>query len=104
MTPLLNPVQAANDPSPVTRAVPVTRPVPAARRPPGRLGRWRRPNSPASLMPAQESLVHGGRLSAFAASTRPAAVPAQPVNRPSLPRAASPAESQQIPQFLKRGA
>jgi hypothetical protein len=29
MTPLLNPVQAANDPSPVTR-VPVTRPVPAA--------------------------------------------------------------------------
>jgi len=110
MTPLLNPVQAANDPSPATRAVPVTRPVPAARpatRPaaqvaaaPSRLGNSR----PASLMPAQESLVHGGRLSAFAASTRPASVPAQPVNRPSLPRAASPAESQQIPQFLKRGA
>ena len=110
MTPLLNPVQAANDPSPATRAVPVTRPVPAARpatRPaaqvaaaPSRLGNSR----PASLMPAQESLVHGGRLSAFAASTRPASVPAQPVNRPSLPRAASPAESQQIPQFLKRDA
>lgn len=110
MTPLLNPVQAANDPSPAARAAPVTRPVPAARPPtrpaaqvaaaPSRLGNSR----PASLMPAQESLVHGGRLSAFAASTRPAAVPAQPVNRPSLPRAASPAESQQIPQFLKRGA
>jgi len=66
---------------------------------PSRLGNSR----PASLMPAQESLVHGGRLSAFAASTRPAAVPAQPVNRPSLPRAANPADAQQIPQFLKRG-
>lgn len=112
MTPLLNPVQAANDPSPATRALPVNRPAPVARAAPAarpvvrageassRLGNSR----PASLMPAQESLVHGGRLSAFAASTRPAAVPAQPVNRPSLPRAASPAEAQQIPQFLKRGA
>jgi chromosome partitioning protein len=111
MTPLLNPVQAANDPTPVTRAVPVTRaaPVTRARRPHGTRSMWReRPSRlgnsrPASLMPAQESLVHGGRLSAFAASTRPAAVPAQPVNRPSLPRAANPADAQQIPQFLKRG-
>lgn len=90
MTPLLNPVQAANDPSPATRVRQVSR-----------LGNSR----PASLMPAQESLVHGGRLSAFAASTRPAAVPAQPVNKPSLPRGTNPGEAaQQIPQFLKRVA
>ena len=91
MTPLLNPVQAANDPSPVSRVV--TRPTRAAG-----LGSSR----PNSLMPAQDSLVHGGRLSAFAAATRPAAVPAQPVNKPSLPRSANPGESS-IPQFLKRG-
>ncbi len=89
MTPLLNPAQAANDPSPGARAT--TRP--------GTLGSSR----PNSLKPAQDSLVHGGRLSAFAAATRPAAVPAQPVNKPSLPRPSNPGEASQIPQFLKRG-
>ncbi|MBX3658779.1 MAG: ParA family protein [Ramlibacter sp.] len=90
MTPLLNPVQAANDPTPTTRAV----------TPPTRLGSSR----PESLMPAQESLIHGGRLSAYAATTRPASVPVQPLHKPSLPRAVNPGEVTQIPQFLKRGA
>ncbi|MGE0497892.1 MAG: ParA family protein [Ramlibacter sp.] len=90
MKPLLHPVQAANDPSPSTRTV--VRPT--------RLGSSR----PESLMPAQESLIHGGRLSAYAATSRPAAVPVQPVNKPSLPRAVNPGEVTQIPQFLKRGA
>lgn len=114
MTPLLNPVQAANDASQtgtVSRLTPMPRAPASSLRPPARLPvseaatTARVGNSrPASLMPAQESLIHGGRLSAFAATSRPAAVPAQPVNRSALPRSASPAEAQQIPQFLRRGA
>ncbi len=89
MTPLLHPVQAANDPSPAARSL--------AR--PTRLGSDR----PESLMPAQESLVHGGRLSAHAATSRPAAVSAPPASAPSPPRAVHPGEITHIPQFLRRG-
>jgi chromosome partitioning protein len=88
MMPLLHPVQAANDPSPQ---------APSRREAePGRLGSPR----PSSLMPAQESLVHGGRLRVFAPA-RPAAGPAP---QPALARAASagPGDGLQIPQFLRR--
>jgi chromosome partitioning protein len=86
LSPLLYPVQAANDPTP-------------AREPAhARLGASR----PQNLMPAQESLVHGGRLTMFA-PTRPQTAPVAAPARPALPRAES-TGGLQIPQFLKRGA
>jgi len=87
MAPLLSPPQAANDPTPVSRVV---KPVP-------RVGNSR----PASLMPAQEALVHGARLT-YAKAARPAAAPAPAVQRTPLRRAAGPAEAPQIPEFLRR--
>lgn len=86
LAPLLYPVQAANDPSPARE--------PAS----SRLGASR----PQNLMPAQESLVHGGRLSMFTPS-RPAAEPTAAPARPALPRAES-TGGLHIPHFLKRGA
>jgi chromosome partitioning protein len=80
LRPLLEPAQAANDGA-----------VPAASD-----ARVSSPR-PQSLMPAQESLVHGSRLSVLSGG-RSAEAPA----RPALPRAASPGEARQIPQFLKR--
>lgn len=53
---------------------------------------------PVSLMPAQDSLIHGGRL----APPRRNPVPVQPQAKPSLPRAVPAGEHPQIPQFLKR--
>lgn len=89
MTPLLHPVQAANDPSPAARSV--------AR--PTRPGSYR----PESLMPAQESLVPGGRLPTHAATSRPVAVSAPPTNKPPPPRAVTPVDVTHIPEFLRRG-
>jgi chromosome partitioning protein len=86
LSPLLYPVQAANDPSPTRE------PVSA------RLGASR----PQNLMPAQESLIHGGRLSMFTPS-RPVSAPAPSPARPALPRAEG-TGGLHIPQFLKRGA
>ena len=86
LSPLLYPIQAANDPSP------------AVENPSSRLGTPR----PHNLMPAQESLVHGGRLSMFAPS-RPAQPTALAPARQALPRKESASTcGLQIPQFLKR--
>ena len=86
LSPLLYPVQAANDPTPLRE--PASTRVGASR--------------PQNLMPAQESLVHGGRLSMFTPS-RPAAAPVAAPVRAALPRAES-TGGPHIPQFLKRGA
>lgn len=53
---------------------------------------------PQSLLPKQEALVHGSRLAVLAGGRSAETMPA----RPSLARAATPGESRQIPQFLKR--
>jgi chromosome partitioning protein len=50
---------------------------------------------PNSLMPAQDALIHGSRLTVLAAARA-----AAPASRSSLPRAT--ADGPQIPQFLKR--
>ncbi|HSV78296.1 MAG TPA: ParA family protein [Ramlibacter sp.] len=80
MRPLLQPVQAANDPAPATR--------PLA----SRVGVSR----PESLMPAQESLVHGSRLAVLSGSRSVASAHSAPPS--TLTRTAA----GQIPQFLKR--
>ena len=80
--PLLAAPVAANDPSP-SRQVPISRVV---------------GSRPTSLMPAQDTLVHGSRLAVLSGGRSLVAAPG--MNRPSLPRAV--ADGQQIPQFLKR--
>jgi chromosome partitioning protein len=79
---LLEPPQAANDPAEGVH--------PPASRVAG--------SRPPSLMPAQDSLLHGGRLTVMS-PPRPTADPGQPVART---RPAGPATPGQIPQFLKR--
>ncbi|MDB5858434.1 MAG: chromosome partitioning protein [Ramlibacter sp.] len=81
MLPILQPLQAANDPAPILTRV-------------SRLGTSR----PESLMPAQEALIHGSRL--MAASGSRASEPAHRIPVRTLPRTAG--EGAQIPQFLKR--
>ncbi len=79
MRPVLQPAQAANDPAPLIsqRARVATA----------------RPNS---LMPAQESMIHGARLAVLSGAR--AAASAHAVPSRTLPRA----DGAQIPQFLKR--
>lgn len=85
LMPLLYPVQAANDPSP-------TAPLASSR-----LGSPR----PDSLMPAQESMVHGGRLASPRAQ-QPASVPVRSVDTAAAAPRAGLAERQQIPPFLRQ--
>lgn len=54
---------------------------------------------PASLMPAQEPLLHGTRLAVLAGGRARTEAPAPQLARP---RATAPGEARQIPQFLKR--
>ena len=56
---------------------------------------------PGSLMPAQESMVQGGRMSALSAG-RTAVSPLRPTAAPTLTRATRLTDGPQIPQFLKR--
>jgi chromosome partitioning protein len=81
MRPVLEPAVAANDPSPI-----VTQPQ--------RVGTSR----PDSLMPAQESLIHGSRLAVLSGARAVATAHAAPAR--TLPRPSG--EGAQIPQFLKR--
>ena len=81
LQPILEPLQAANDPAPSR--------TDGAPRVSG--------SRPASLMPAQETLLHGSRLTVHQPGHVPAATP-----RAALPRSATPGEARQIPQFLKR--
>lgn len=56
---------------------------------------------PGSLMPAQESMVQGGRMSTLSAGRSPTA-PARPAAAPTLARPTRLTDGPQIPQFLKR--
>ena len=83
LQPLLEPPQAANDPAEGMVAS-------------GRVAGSR----PPSLMPAQDSLLHGGRLTVMSPSRATASTDAgQPAAKT---RPAGPATPGQIPQFLKR--
>ena len=124
LQPILYPLQAANDgatsiPKPAARTVippaqqaqrPAavmrpTQPVVAPRKAEvtvdtgasSRLGS----SLPESLMPAQESLLHGSRLSVNGAS-RVATAPVVSNGKQTLIRHATATEGQQIPQFLRR--
>lgn len=79
LQPMLEPPQAANDPSPLSQQG-ASR-VASAR--------------PASLMPAQESLLHGTRLGVTPAARPAVAAPARVLPEANTGRPA-------IPQFLKR--
>jgi chromosome partitioning protein len=112
MKPLLYPPQAANDASPsqpmaavrqspvksVISSVtnPVTRPA-APQAVPNRLGS----SLPNSLMPAQESMVHGARLSVLG-SGRSGTTPVVSSGKPAMSRNVNSPDGLQIPQFLKR--
>ena len=56
---------------------------------------------PGSLMPAQESLVHGARMSAQS-TARAVGRPVQAASAPALPRSSGASDGLPIPQFLKR--
>ena len=83
MQPILEPPQAANDPVPAGVA---SSRVNASR--------------PANLMPAQETMVTGSRLSVLSGARVLSAGTAQA--KPALAKAAPPGTSGLIPQFLKR--
>jgi chromosome partitioning protein len=105
LKPQLYPPQAANDGSTVLRppartlapksaVLPKTMSEEVVSRQRGAL--------PTSLMPAQESMVQGGRLSTLSAG-RTATAPAKTVLKPTLARTARATDGPEIPQFLKRG-
>ena len=112
LKPLLYPPQAANDASPSqpTTAIgpgpsaqmltSVAKPIATAASPsgtPNRLGS----SLPNSLMPAQESIIHGARLSVLG-SGRPSTAPVVSSGKPALSRNVNSSDGLQIPQFLKR--
>jgi chromosome partitioning protein len=111
LKPLLFPLQAADDasqsesmtavkPSPttsvLTSVVKTDAPTTTHQVTPSRLGS----SLPSSLMPAQESLVHGGRLTVLG-SSRPSAAPVISSGKPALSRNVNLSGDLQIPQFLK---
>ena len=108
LKPLLYPPQAANDSSP-SQPMAAIKPSPAKSalasvNKPGlpqaslnRLGS----SLPNSLMPAQESLIHGARLSLLGAN-RPSMAPVRSNSKPALSRNVDLPDGMQIPQFLKR--
>ena len=112
LKPLLYPPQAANDASPseptaAVRASPgasvptsaAKHAMPAAKHlaTANRLGS----SLPNSLMPAQESIIHGARLSVLG-SGRPSTAPVVSSGKPALSRNVNSPDGMQIPQFLKR--
>lgn len=104
LKPQLYPPQAANDGMSVIRP-PVQSLIPkkpvAPQTAPGEVVSRRLGTLPGSLMPAQESMVQGGRMSTLSAGRTPAA-PARPAAAPTLARPTRLADGPQIPQFLKR--
>ena len=116
LEPLLYPQQAANDA--VHLSTPLTRPVaasfneptkvqPTILKPaatgsssaPSRLGS----SLPGSLKPAQESMVHGNRLSVHG-SSRLGSTPVVSNGKPVMTRNVNSPDGLQIPQFLKRNS
>lgn len=104
LKPQLYPPQAANDGTGVVRPPARTLAPKGAASPlnaRGAVVSRRLGSLPDSLMPAQESMVQGGRMSTLSAGhTSPA--PVRPPVAPTLVRPARAADSPQIPQFLKR--
>jgi len=108
LKPLLYPLQAANDaapgnPEPMSKP-PIVKPVLASSPTPAaavlassRLGS----SLPSSLMPAQESMIHGGRLSVLG-SNRIGSTPVVSNGKPAMARNVNSSDGLQIPQFLKR--
>ena len=108
LKPLLYPPQAANDSSP-SQPMAAIKPSPAK----SALASVNRPGLPQaslnrlgsslpnSLMPAQESLIHGTRLSLLGAN-RPSMAPVRSNSKPALSRNVDLPDGMQIPQFLKR--
>ena len=111
LEPLLYPLQAANDPlsslpaalrqveairKPVRPLTPLTvtpPPAPSATKLGSAL--------PGSLKPAQESMVHGSRLSVHGPG-RSSTVPVALTGKPAMARNVNSPDGLQIPQFLKR--
>ncbi len=86
--------------SAVTRSRPATQAVNPVHQPVAAPGV--RSSLPNSLVPAQESLVHGGRLSVHG-SGRIGSSPVMASGKPALTRNVNSGDGLQIPQFLKRG-
>jgi chromosome partitioning protein len=108
LKPLLYPPQAANDaspsqpmaavkPSPVKSVLASVAKTATPQAVPNRLGS----SLPNSLMPAQESMIHGARLSVLG-SGRPNTAPVVSSGKPALSRNVNSSDGLQIPQFLKR--
>ncbi|MBC7649733.1 MAG: ParA family protein [Vitreoscilla sp.] len=108
LKPLLYPLQAANDAAPGNpesmSKPPIVKPVLASSPTPAaavlvssRLGS----SLPSSLMPAQESMIHGGRLSVLG-SNRIGSTPVVSNGKPAMARNVNSSDGLQIPQFLKR--
>ncbi|MDP1741697.1 MULTISPECIES: ParA family protein [Comamonadaceae] len=104
LKPQLYPPQAANDGTSVIRPPAQSlAPKKAVSRPtvPEEVVSRRLGTLPGSLMPAQESMVQGGRMSTLSAGRTPAA-PLRPAAAPTLARPTRLSDGPQIPQFLKR--
>ena len=111
LKPLLYPLQAANDASPsqpvsvinaikpdLVKSVLASIAKPAVHHvAPNRLGS----SLPHSLMPAQESIIHGARLSVMG-SGRASSMPVVSTGKPAMTRNVNSPDGLQIPQFLKR--
>lgn len=106
LKPQLYPPQAANDGAGVVRAPARSLAPKGAASPltaPGEVVSKRLGSLSGSLMPAQESMVQGGRMSTLSAS-RTAPAPVRPPVVPTLVRPARAADRPLIPRFLKRSA
>lgn len=110
LKPLLYPQQAANDASPsqrvsVIKPSPVNSVLASAVKPTVQDAEYNRLGSslPNSLMPAQESIIHGARLSVMG-SGRASSAPVVSTGKPAMTRNVNTPDGLQIPQFLKRSS
>ncbi|HYW56058.1 MAG TPA: ParA family protein [Polaromonas sp.] len=104
LKPQLYPPQAANDSANLTKPAARTLPPKAAvpmHNTAGEVVSRQRGSLSNSLMPAQESMVQGGRLSTLIAG-RAATAPLQATIQPTLVRPTRATDNGTIPQFLKR--
>jgi chromosome partitioning protein len=104
LKPQLYPPQAANDSMSLIRAPArslVQKQSVSPLKAPDELVSKRLGTLPGSLMPAQESMVQGGRMSALSAGRTPVSA-LRPTSAPTLRRPTRLTDGPQIPQFLKR--
>ena len=110
LRPVLYPPQAANDAVSCSPLVPQRPPVLKSAVNPGyganhaaTFNKPARSALPSSLLPAQETMLHGDRLSVLG-SNRASLAPIVASNKPALTRNVNSPDSLQIPQFLKRAS